>query len=432
MNRKTLIIVSGIIIALIVGLSAYFYFSKEQSFSPAGPGFPEGSGLIPSFGVGQNGNNLSTGEAFVPGSNASLPVLYQLHKLPVADVGTIETGKNSDKVFFARYIERGLGHIFETKLSTYEETRIVNETRSRITEAHWGNNGKSVAIRFVDENNTIKTRVLNIGAPSLSFAKSTSTESIADNFLKTEEVLLPDNIPFMAVAEDGTDKLFYLENASGFTSSYKNTGVTKIFSSAFTEWLPQFPNQKLVTLTTRPSAKVPGHLFFLNPSTKSVTKVLGDINGLTTLTSPDGKYVLFSETKDGVPELSVYSTSKETISPLFVQTLPEKCVWGRKKTISVFCAVPQPLMSADYPDQWYQGLISFSDELWEINATALSATKVMSPKTFGVNSLDMTNLALSSGDEYLVFMDKVSGTPWVYQVTEQTPLTAAADMQKVN
>lgn len=428
MDRRKIIIIILIIVLGAISGGAYWYFSKMAR----GPSTE--SGKFPGeSAVGVRVTKVTEDEAtnveqvFAPGTPATPPRLYELHKLPVAGAGFIETKDKKGIItsIVARYVERGLGYIFETPLGTYMESRIVNETRPRISEALWGNNGKSVVIRFIDDKNggMIKTQILNIGTPVVSFAQN--VEGAQGDFLKTEVVFLPDFIPFVATSEDGADKLFYLENGAdgtaGSVSTFKDSSASKIFSSSFTEWLPQFPNQKLVTLTTKPSAKVPGHLFFVDTKTKSVTKILGNINGLTTQTSHDGKLVLYAETRNNRPELSVYDVAKNTSHPLSLQTLPEKCAWGNKNLSVVYCAVPQSLPSADYPDQWYQGLVSFSDDVWEINTTTLTNRKIISPKDLGAPILDIINPTLSSDDGFLLFMNKVSGTPWVYRISEALP-----------
>ncbi|OHA80233.1 MAG: hypothetical protein A2747_02225 [Candidatus Yonathbacteria bacterium RIFCSPHIGHO2_01_FULL_44_41] len=445
MNQKTLIAIASLVILLIVGVGAYFYFTKKPASTlPTSTTFPGEGRPSTGFPATGTGGETGGGDAPAPGSSSVLPRLYELHKLPVAGVGFAETGRSPNRTISARYIERGLGHIFETPLETLAESRIVNETRSRIMEALWGNNGKSVVIRFVDEKEggaIIKASILNLGGVSTSFARGTSTSPMSD-FIKTEEVFLPDYIPFMATAEDGGDKLFYLENGVGVSrgsiATFKGLGVSTIFNSAFTEWLPQFPNQQLVTLTTKPSATVPGHLFFVDLKTKSVTKILGGRNGLTTLTSRNGKLTLFAEIKNGVPELSFYDVTKKVSHPLYLQTLPEKCVWGVKNTTLAYCAVPQTIPSATYPDQWYQGLVTFSDSMWEIDTTTFNTRKILVPSNLGAPALDIINLALSSNDAYLLFMNKVTGTPWVYTIAEPllpkaevSPSAITPDMQKL-
>jgi hypothetical protein len=423
MNRKTFATVALVIILIVTGVGAYFFYSKKAPATPtpAGSAFPEEG--MPVTGIpGAGGTGIETGgEVFVPGGAAPFPRVYELLYLPVAGAGFVETKDKSGIVQSSavRYIERGLGYIFETPLATYTESRIVNETRSRISEALWGNGGKSVVVRsFDDTDNAIKTSILNISASSVLSTQGTSTAS-GGAFLNAEEFFLPDFIPFMAVAEDGTDKLFYLENgnavSAGSLSTFNNTGVVRIFTSTFTEWLPQFPNQKLVTLTTKPSENVPGYLFFLDTKTKALTKVLSGINGLTSLTSHDGSSVLYAEIKSGTPELAVYDLTKKETRILAPQTLPEKCVWSAKNII-VYCAVPQTLPTAQYPDQWYQGLFSFSDNIWKIDTRTGIAEKILTPSDFRAPSLDMINLTLSSDDTHLLFVNKVTGIPWIFRI----------------
>lgn len=423
MDKKTLIAIITLIVLILLSIGGYFYFSKKK-VAPAPPvtTFPGGDSSGPlTVPVEDTGSTDKTETTTAPTSATALPRLYELHKVPVAGVGFYETGNGPSNTIFARYIERGVGHIFETPPSTLVESRIVNETRSRIMEALWGNGGKSVVVRFIDESDAgsiIKTSILNLGAPQSSNT-STSTSS---SFIKTEEVYLPDYIPFMATAEDNSDKLFYLERGMstsiGSSATFKNTGVSTVFSSAFTEWLPQFPNQQLVTLTTRPSASVAGHLFFIDLKTKSVSKIIGGINGLTTLTNRDGKLVLYTETRDGAPELSVYDVAKKTSRSLLTRTLPEKCAWSPKDSTMVYCAVPQTIPTAVYPDQWYQGLITFSDTVVKIDTTTGLTQKIMAPADFGATSLDITSPSVSSNDSYLVFINKVTGTPWMYSFNE--------------
>lgn len=417
MDRKKITIVISLIILILVGVALYLALSKKPT-TPTNNGTFPGSGnpVASNAQIGNNDNNGFINIPFTPGSTTEVPRLYELHKVPVGGVSFAESiAVGNIGTPSVRYIERGLGHIYETLLSSLVETPISSETHSRISEALWGNNGKSVVIRYIDDKqiDMIQTLIINLGA-SANSPQSTSTPQ--NNFLKTTEISLPNYIPFMATSEDGVDKFFYLEDgptvsAGTITSSKKVT--SRIFTSDFTEWLPQFPNQNLVTLTTKPSSSVPGYLFFLNTKTKAVTEVLGAINGLTTKTSYNGKLVLFSEIINNVPQLSVYDIAKKEIRTLSMQTFPEKCAWSKKDLAVAYCAIPQSIPTAIYPDQWYQGLLSFSDDLWKINTNTGSIEKITS-----LPNLDIINPILSPSDNYFVFINKTTGTPWVYRITD--------------
>jgi len=427
MNKKIIFITLGSLLFILFGGSSVWYFFIQKT--PTGPGveFPgEGdlSGKRPPEEVPTDEEpDLVQGE----GETKAFPRLYELHKLPVAGVGLFEDGSGPYRSVSARYVERGLGHVFDTPLHTYKESRIVNETRPRITEALWGNNGRSVVLRYLDKDDAgaIITRAINILPLLPSYSIGTSTEETSVDFNKTEEVFFPDYIPFMSTAEDNSNTVFYLENNPGSSvgsiSDYNNTNNSKIFNSSFTEWLPQFPNKSLVTLTTKPSSDVPGYMYFVNTKTNSIIKILSNIKGLTTLTSRNSSFVLYSETKNSLPELMVYSVAKEEALSSGLKTLPEKCVWGRENHRFAYCAVPRGLPPGEYPDQWYQGLISFSDELWEIDTNTMGKRKIMSPADFGVSSFDIINPSISSDDVYLVFTNKLTSTPWLYRISEEVP-----------
>lgn len=455
MSRKTLFIITAAF-AVIVLLFGVLYLFRDTPFVQNIGLFPgEGLPVVPIRGEREEE------EANIPITISGeveardLARLYELHKTPVAGVGFMETGlpqvvttttakKSKTKVkavqpvlppephtITARYLERGLGHIYETLLSLpYREARIVNETRPRIAEALFANNGKSVVVRYAEDvygAEVIRTRILNLPVSTVS---ATTTDAVSA-FLKTEEILLSDRIPFMSAAEDGTDNFFYLTSgltsSSGFIATSKGAS-TGIFNSSFTEWLPQFPNQNLITLATRPSSDVPGYLFSLDPKTKVLTKVLDGINGLTAKMSRDGKRVLYSTTKEGRPELSVYDVANKESRGLFIQTLSEKCAWSAKEFAVVYCAVPQVVVPAVYPDQWYRGTISFADRVWKINIAATSTAfmeKVFSPEEYRAPEMDIINPVLSSDDSYLLFMNKKTGTPWVYRIIDIAPAPTA-------
>jgi len=430
MNRKQIIIlvVVGVLLALsTIGL--LLYTTKSPILQMVGL-FP-GEGQFVTPGENSEGGEETNIPIFVPGEGeeGDYTRLYELHKAPVAGVGffevkgvTAKIGKAktsstvTPRILSARYIERGLGHIYETSLATFSEARIVNETRPRIAEAFFGNNSKSVAVRYLEEeygNELIESRVLALG-----------TATSSSGFYKTEEVVLPKSVPFMAAAEDGIDKFFYLINGSDAASGTLVTskGVKAgVFSSAFTEWIPQFPHQNLVTLTTRPSGNVPGYLFFLDTTTKALTRVLDGVNGLTTNTNRNGKLVAYTETKERVPELFVFDVVKKESRGLFKQTLPEKCAWSIKETNIIYCAVPQKISPAVYPDQWYRGTVSFSDSLWKIDTTTSFAEKILVPSEYRVSELDIINPVLSSDDSYILFINKKTGTPWIYRIVEKSP-----------
>ena len=132
-------------------------------------------------------------------------------------------------------------------------------------------------------------------------------------------------------------------------------------------------------------------------------------DGLTTLTSPDGKLVLFNNNS---LSLSIYHTDTKNSDSLGIKTLPEKCTWGKMSDF-LYCAVPRTISQGQYPDTWYQGEVSFSDQIWKIDIKTGNTTMISDPAlvTNG-EELDGTKLAIDQNGNYLFFVNKKDSFLW--------------------
>ena len=304
-----------------------------------------------------------------------------------------------------RYVEKARGIIYQTFADKIEERKFSVTTIPRVYEAYFGNHGDSVVIRYLKgDGKTIETFVGTLPKEYLG------ADTIGDNEIKGS--FLPNNIKDISVSPD-TTKIFYLfenvDNIIGTTLSLLDNKKVQVFDSPFTEWLSQWPNDKTIILSTKPSFSIPGYMYSIDLAKKSLTKTLGDINGLTTLTSPDGKLVLYA---NGNLSLSLYHTDTRNSDLLGVQTLPEKCVWGKVSDV-VYCAVPKAIDAGGYPDAWYQGEVSLRDQLWKIDIKNGNATLLVDPITVvGGEEIDGIKLALDEGENYLFFVNKKDSFLW--------------------
>ena len=164
----------------------------------------------------------------------------------------------------------------------------------------------------------------------------------------------------------------------------------------------------MITLTTKPSSDVPGYMYAIDPNKKDFNKILGDISGLTTLTSPNGKLTLYGNSS---LSLNVYNISTGEITPLIVRTLPEKCTWNKTSTI-VYCAVPKSISGALYPDAWYRGEVSFMDDVWKIDIENGNANIVLDPTSILGEGLDGIKLTQDENENYLFFVNKKDSYLW--------------------
>jgi hypothetical protein len=154
-------------------------------------------------------------------------------------------------------------------------------------------------------------------------------------------------------------------------------------------------------------------MYAMDSSGKNFSKTLGPINGLTTLTSPGGKLVLYS---DDNLSLNIFHTDTKVSNTLGLKTLPEKCVWNSLSTI-IYCAVPKSISAGSYPDTWYQGVISFSDQIWKVDVTTGNATLIVDPITIsGGEDVDGIKLAIDDGENYLFFVNKKDSFLWEFNL----------------
>ncbi len=304
-----------------------------------------------------------------------------------------------------RYVDKATGNVYQTFVDKIEERKFSTTTIPKVHEAYFGNRGQSVIMRYLKaDERTIETFV---GALPKEILGGDSTE---DNEIKG--YFLPKNVRDVSLSPDGS-KMFYLFDSGdgivGTTLSFLDNKKVQIFDSPFTEWLSWWGGSKKITLSTKPSANIPGYMYTLDLNNKNLTKTLGDINGLTTLASPNEKLTLYA---NNTLSLSIYFTDTRNSNTVGVKTLPEKCVWN-KTGDTLYCAVPKSIIGTSYPDAWYQGEISFNDQLWKIDAKSGNTTLVLDPANFtNGEEIDGIKLALDEGENYLFFVNKKDSFLW--------------------
>jgi hypothetical protein len=150
-------------------------------------------------------------------------------------------------------------------------------------------------------------------------------------------------------------------------------------------------------------------LYVKDLGSQKFNQILGKINGLTSLMSPDGKTILYG---DNALSLNLYHTDTNKTEPVGIKTLPEKCVWNKTNSL-LYCAAPKNVSGNNYPDTWYQGEISFSDQIWKVDLATGNATIVVDPSTTTVGEeIDGIKLAIDDGENYLFFVNKKDSFLW--------------------
>ncbi len=401
MNKKTLIILGTIIGIIIIGIILFFVFKPEEIEAPREkeiidfffPETREENGLIPTPTIPEE-------EILEEEITQPIRQLIQITNIPTIGATFHE---QTNKV---RYFERSTGHLYELTTQGREKKQLTITTIPKIFEALWSKDSTSVILRYVGlEINDIQT-----------FLVTQTPTTTPQEPEEIEGVFLPLNVLSVANSQ-AADEIFYLtdttDQSKGIVATINNKNQEEVFNSSFKDFLASWPQKNTITLQTKSSAFKDGYLYKLNPNTESFTKILGGIKGLTTLYFPIEDKVLYSQSIGRTFTTKLYDTEKGTHSSFTYTTLPEKCIFGKKNTDILYCAIPKRIPSAYYPDDWYKGKISFDDVLWQLDLKN-GATKIILDK----EGFDITNLFTNTEENYLFFQNKKDSTLWSLRLEE--------------
>lgn len=303
-----------------------------------------------------------------------------------------------------RYANIANGNVYQTFIDEIDERRISATLIPQLREAYFAEGGESAIMRYLgSDGTTINTFVGKL--PEIVLGGDTSPGALDGTFL-------PENITSVSIAPN-TSLILYLYDSQDYvtlniTDAFGDSGK-QVFDSSFTEWLTQWPNESLVTLTTKPAASVPGYMYALDLTSNEFWKVISGVNGLTTLTGPEKDVVLYN---DRSLTLYLYEIASGEVTNLNIKTLPEKCIWSKTGTV-LYCAVPKFLETESYPDAWYKGKVSFSDQIWEIDLFNSTERAILDPiQVPQGEEIDAVSLMLDEDEQYLVFKNKKDSFLW--------------------
>lgn len=411
---------SAILLILIVFLGAlgallYFYFTlnkpvqKPTTISTTTVTQdvydPFGTNIV----IDNNGNVLST-TTDTSNNIPETPALSQdrYRKItddPISGYSLVNDSKNNRTNI--HYILRANGNIYEAYDDSPELKRLSITTVPKVYESIWLPDGQRLIIRY------LKDQTEKIETFSVKINPATTTLNEFEGGIDGNH--LSENISGLAVNPLG-DKIFYLTNgvdgAVGFTAKPNGLNKKIIFQSPLVEWLVSWPKEEIILLTTKPSAKVPGYIYSLDSKTGSLSKVLGNISGLTAKMSPEATEMLYSDSSRSTPRLYLYNIKSGESKALPWNTLPEKCTWSSVDPKIIYCAVPKIIPAGEYPDTWYQGLVNFDDNIWMLNTDTLASNQILNTEEeIGLN-MDIIDLQIDKKDGFLYFINKNDLTFW--------------------
>lgn len=434
MKKSTAYTILGIIVGIVIVALGVLYFVFLRTPAPTVDLGPDANseGRADRGGFGGTGGNAEPTtptepttpiNTTIPGERPTPPVLRKISSGPVAggvayDIVT-KVGKTSTTSTHIRFIERVNGAIYETRTDVLDTQKIASASIQKVREAFWAKDGASVYVRYVTDANpyTIETYLAKL-VPSKTATTSQAALPSDISFLPQEVrgSYLTRNLKEVIPSPFTLGSVFYTllkgENLQGIVSSKDDTKRVEVLNSAITEWTSQWLASNLFAITTKASTFSDGFLYFLNTDTQKLDRVLGNIRGLTALANADQRYVVYSNSRDNNFVTRLLNTKTGAVEPFSFTVLPEKCVWSAKQVTIVYCAVPQYLPSGLYPDSWYQGTISFTDDIWKIDASTGSTKLLASLTATSKEEIDVIRPFLDPQEKYLFFTNKRDGSFW--------------------
>lgn len=303
-----------------------------------------------------------------------------------------------------RYVSRNSGYVYEIKNSG-TPIQISNIYVSNVYEAYLADKGKTAILRFLrDDAKTIATYIVPIPDKNQDGTRTQKNGSY-----------LPDGISSLTPSPDGaTLARLTLDGSSAVlsTTTTSNTNRRELIRSPFHEWLISWGGQKNIYLQSKASGTEGGFLYQVDDVNHRLSRVLGNINGLTTSVSPNGTYILYSQSTSRGFVTKILTTKTGITRSVGVSILPEKCTWLKNEDL--ICAGGGSIPEGVYPDTWYQGTTVFSDQILRIYTAANVFDILHTPRD--EESFDMTNLQIDEDLGLLYFIDKQSGILWQYSL----------------
>ncbi len=311
--------------------------------------------------------------------------------------------KNQEFIYFW---DRASGHIYENLSSSTDVFKLSNFTLPRMEEVFFFNKDTVLARGVSSDNETIYSRLLKLYKETAT--STVFTANVSNVSFRTKHVAV---LPSL-------NKVFHIidKTGRGFISNPDGAQQSQVLSTSLTEWLYQYVNKDIVALTTKPSAYFPGYLFLLNTNGKGDNEyIIGEKYGFNTLVSPDGTKVIYNEILNDQLETTVYNIKTKKAVRLTQSTIVEKCTWNKESTL-IYCAIPQKLANAPYPDDWYQNKTDFSDNVWSIKPETGDFDVIIPLQDQVSVPIDVLSIKVSDTNKYLLFQDKKTLSLWKYEL----------------
>ncbi len=394
--KKTWVIVGSVLLIILLLGGAWWYLLMN--------GRPESLSGIPNpFGSFGGSNTFNPSQPIEENPVTGMSTTGALRKIsmtPVAGAALFEQN-NSTKV---RFVERGTGHIFEIDPASGNNVRIANTTIPRTTEAIWSPQGSRVVI-------------ISEGTPGARRITVNTIERTDAGEYALSEIELPSNAESISFNREG-NSIYYLvptqNGSTGYVQDLKTTGRTELFTSVLRDitvrWEPE------ILAYTKPSGQVPGYAY----RGTQFERIAGGQNGLMIIPTSAAHVISFLA-NGSLISYGPAPTSTPLTAPLF----PEKCTADPLVSSVLWCGAPLTSVIGQYPDLWYQGVVTFNDIIWKINVHTGGLELISIPTDDVSEEIDVIDMHVNASSTMLIFTNKRDGLLWLQELPQNTVLDDA-------
>ena len=403
--NKNYLYIGGV--ALVVGVGVWFLFFSGSSTAPTTAPNTTTSGETRTTTVGtQAGTQINVPSAAGPAaSGAAGGIIFKIDNGPVAAATFIQTTRPTTTI--ARYVMQENAHVFDLAVDTPGAVArsVSNTTVPGIAQAQWAAGGTTALLQYID-GGTVKT--LSLTFPPASASSTDRTARMR---------FLPDGITGAAFSPDGKSVAYLLTSAGGadgYTAQADGSSAKKLFSLPLSQLVLSWPSAGTLLAYTKSYAGVSGIVFFITTTNGSVTPLLY-AEGISATADRTLSYVMYQTTPSASQVSSSYVRNMKTgiNTSISFDPYPEKCAWSPTAAFGVYCTRPLSYASQTYIDGWHKGTDSASDGIFGYNFQTHRSAIIAVPggKDGGIPS-DILSLAVSPGDQYLLFIKKDDRSLW--------------------
>lgn len=415
MKMKTVLTyLLAVIMVLILGsLAGWYFFLRTQTDTTIAESVARGFGLGAPEGNTNGSVSSASQEAATdasPAQSAQRPAqLWSVEPKPTSGHTFIGSGKN----LRLRYVERASGYVLEADPETGQILRLTNTLMPKIYEALLSENGH-VLERSLDTAGNITTFVGTI---------ATSTSSASSSAKTLTGTYLAKNISSVSM-HPLSGALFYVVGGQGgsavMSAEWNGEKQKTLLESAIISWKPATLADGRTILVQAAADGVPGYSYEVRQG-GVLNSMLGPVPGLVVRARPSSSAgtpnaLLWSQSVGGVLSVFARVDQNATAVQIPMRTVADKCVWKSGEGFVAYCGVPQGSAGQNFLDNWYRGAAHSSDALWRIDAGAGTAEMLYTPPSN--TPVDIENLTIDRGGQYLSFTNAADKSLWLFRLTK--------------